>query len=141
MRKHAYSPRGSYRQSQENQSYLSRAMDQERVARLVDESGHLTFGKWKGVHVSKVPSSYIAWASENIRGFASLLRQNVPVARPRGGGGSNVPESASKADVGPSEAQERAWRECDDSPIPQFDPDDALDWEDDPGMGAYFEQG
>lgn len=47
-----------------------------------DAHGNLTFGRHKGTHHSKLPSSWIEWACVNVRGFQEELGRTKAQAMP-----------------------------------------------------------
>ena len=38
---------------------------------FIKADGTCRYGKYKGVHVTKLPEAYVAWAGENIHGFTA----------------------------------------------------------------------
>lgn len=100
---------------------------------LFSPDGICLFGtKSKGVHASKLNPSWVGWAKENVKGFDQAFEQALKAApktpRPKGRKYTlNRTRKFEPKGFAPPEGG-------------GVDPDDAVDWEDDPGTGRYFEQ-
>lgn len=70
------SRRGKYIESQEYDEYDRRRSASLKMDRSISPAGILLFGKHRGKKISDVPGDYIAWAKDNIAGFADRLARH-----------------------------------------------------------------